>query len=156
MKLSTGELPMDKKQAKRLGNFLRAQRQAKGWSTHRLADESDQTQATVVRYEQGEFASPSPERLSRLAEALAVPVSDVLGMAGYPMSRALPSVRPYLRAKYRDLSDEALEDLSRDVQRVLTKHGIDPNDGPAAGEDEQPERSKAKASRSPSKKGGKK
>jgi transcriptional regulator with XRE-family HTH domain len=147
---------VDKKQAKRLGSFLKARRQAKGWSTHRLAEESGQTQATVVRYEQGEFASPSPERLSQLADALSVPVTEVLSMAGYPASRALPSVGPYLRAKYHDLSDDALDLLSRDVQRVLAKHGIDPNDGPAAGEDEQPERSAAKARRSPIKKGGKK
>lgn len=130
---------MDKKQAKRLGAFLKRYRQAKGWSTYQLAEASGQTQATVVRYEQGEFANPSPERLRRLAEALDVPAGDVLALADYLPPETLLSVGPYLRAKYRDLSDDDIAALNRDVERVLNRHGLHGNAGPAPGEDEQPE-----------------
>jgi transcriptional regulator with XRE-family HTH domain len=129
--------PMDDKKAKRLGTFLRKARQEHNLSTHELSRISGLNQATIVRLERGEFLSPDPEKLRAMAESLELNLSDVLLMAGYPMPAELPNVGPYLRTKYRDLPDEAVDQLQAQIGHVLKNHGIEPNEGPTAGEDEQ-------------------
>lgn len=130
---------MDPDQAKALGRFLRARREALGLSTRRLAALAQVPDSTIVRFEQGAYAAPSPDKLARLARALQVPLADIYALADYAVPADLPSVRPYLRTKYRNLSAEALDALSRDVCRVLARHGIDVTEAPLAGEDETPD-----------------
>jgi transcriptional regulator with XRE-family HTH domain len=144
---------MDRDQAKKLGSVFRARRTALGLSTTQVALASGQTQATVVRIEQGQFLNPDPDKLRALAEALDLNLADVLTLAGYPIPNELPSVGPYLRTKYRDLPSEAVDQLQAQVALVLRKHGIEPVDGPQAGEDEQPEDAR-RSSKQPTKKGG--
>jgi transcriptional regulator with XRE-family HTH domain len=91
---------------------------------------------TVLRIEQGEFATPGPDKLKALARALQLDLTDVWSMAGYAFDTDLPAPLPYLRAKYRDLPAKELRALSRDVARVLAEHGIDGTSRPAPGEDE--------------------
>ncbi len=130
---------MDRDQAKKLGLRLRQRRQALGLSTTQVAETSNQTQATVVRIEQGQFLSPDPDKLRALAEALDLNLADVLSLAGYPIPTELPSPGPYLRTKYRNLPAEAVDQLQAQIAQVLRQHGITPSDGPAEGEDELPE-----------------
>jgi transcriptional regulator with XRE-family HTH domain len=133
---------MDREQAKSLGATIRQRRKDLGLSTTRLAELTDMNQASIVRFEQGQFLNPDPEKLRAIAEALDLNLADVLAMAGYPIPIDLPSVGPYLRTKYSDLPEEAIDQLRDEVARVLRKHGIEPNDGPRDGEDELPEDSR--------------
>lgn len=129
---------MDQEQAQELGRRLREQRERLGLSTRELAERADTTHATIVRLEQGAFDAPAPDKLSRIADALGLGLADVYALADYSVPTELPSFRPYLRTKYRGLPAPALEQLERSFRRVAKQHGIDP-DGPAPGEDEQPE-----------------
>ena len=123
---------MDPDQAKALGQYLRSRREALKLSTRGLAALAGVPDSTIVRFEQGAYAAPSPDKLARLAEALGLNLADVYALANYAAPADLPSVGPYLRTKYRDLPPEALDALSRDVSRVLARHGIDPTGpGPA-------------------------
>jgi hypothetical protein len=88
-----------------------------------------------------------------MAESLDLNLSDVLLMADYPVPAELPSVGPYLRSKYRDLPNEAVDQLQAQIARVLKHHGIEPNEGPTAGEDEQPEAARPPTTQT-TKKGG--
>ena len=144
---------MDDKKAKRLGTFLRKSRQERNLSTHELSRISGLNQATIVRLEQGQFLSPDPDKLRAIAEALDLNLADVLTLADYPMPAELPSVGPYLRTKYRDLPGEAVDQLQAQIARVLKNHGIEPNDGPTAGEDEQTDVARPSAKQA-TKKGG--
>lgn len=128
---------MEPEQARRLGAYLRRARHAKGLSARQLGDLVNISDATVVRFENGNFTLPSPEKLARIAEALDVPVADVFALAGYAAPTELPSFTPYLRTKYRSLPETAVEEIEKYVTRIASKHGVSLS-GPAPGEDEGP------------------
>jgi len=128
---------MEPDQAKELGRKLRARREELGLSTRQLADQADMNDATIVRIEQGAFAAPRPDKLSRIAEALGLSLADVFALADYAVPDDLPSFRPYLRSKYRDMPTGAVEDLNKAFARIVKKHGYQP-EGPRNGEDEAP------------------
>lgn len=132
VKRVTEPRPMNPEQAQALGHFLRTRRHALGLSTRRLATLADVPDSTIVRFEQGAYAAPSADKLARLAQALQVPLADIYALAAYVVPSDLPSIGPYLRAKYRDLSPEALDALSRDVAQVFVRHGIDVTTAPLA------------------------
>jgi len=127
---------VDKKQAERLGKFLRRSRQTAGLSARQLAEHTDISDATVIRIENGQYRSPEAESLAQMAHALDIPVHDVFERAGFMTSDDLPAIAPYLRTKY-DLPPEAMEQIERFATRVAKQHGVDMN-GPKPGQDETP------------------
>jgi transcriptional regulator with XRE-family HTH domain len=139
---------MNPEQARELGRQLRARRDELGLSVRDLAKLAELDNGTIVRIEQGAFAAPRPDKLSRIAEALGLNLADVFALADYSVPSELPSFSPYLRTKYRDLPVPAVEELERSFKRIAKRHGFDPA-GPTPGEDEQPEPKPTK-----SKKGG--
>ena len=128
---------MEPEQAKRLGTYLREARQAKGLSARQLGDLTDINDATIVRFENGSFTAPAPDKLARIAEALDLPVADVFALAEYASPTELPSFTPYLRTKYRDLPDDAMAQIEKYVARIAKKHGV-ALEGPEPGQDESP------------------
>jgi transcriptional regulator with XRE-family HTH domain len=126
---------MDREQAKKLGSTLRARREQLGLSQRQLGQKTGIDDGTITRIEQGAFVAPRPDKLSRIADALGLSLADVFALADYAVPGDLPSFQPYLRHKYRDMPDEAVEDLNKAFERIVRKHGYDPN-GPSAGEDE--------------------
>ncbi len=109
---------MTNEQAEQLGKHLRARREHLGLSTHRLAAKAGITQPTVIRIEQGKFASPRPDKLARLAGVLELKLADLYAHAGYLVPDELPDIESYLAAKYRHLPGQArkqLADLARDL-----------------------------------------
>lgn len=78
--------------------------------------------------EAGRFARPSPEQLSIIARTLEVPLEDLYNLVGYRLPEGLPSLRPYLRAKY-DLPPEAIAELERYFDFLRHQYGI-PKDQP--------------------------
>jgi transcriptional regulator with XRE-family HTH domain len=139
---------MNPEQAKELGRQLRARRDDLGLSLRDLEKLAGVDNGTIVRIEQGAFAAPAPDKLSRIAEALKLSLADVFALADYAVPDDLPTFAPYLRTKYRDLPAPAVAELERSFKRIAKRHGIDPT-GPAPGEDEQPP-----ATPKPPKKGG--
>jgi transcriptional regulator with XRE-family HTH domain len=123
--------------AQRIGTYIRKHREARGLSQNKLAALSGVNQSTVIRIERGDFRQPNPETLQALVSALEVPLADVWSLAGYQVDGKLPSTLPFLRAKYRDLSDKEMDSLTNDVAYLLRQYGINPEDGPLPGEDEQ-------------------
>jgi len=126
---------MDAKQAKLLGKQLKEARTRLGLSARQVADRSGMADSNVLRLEQGAIASPRPETLKSLADALDLDLADLYAAAGYVQPTGLPSFSPYLRSKYADLPLSAQRELERTFEKIAAKHGYDPS-GPAAGEDE--------------------
>lgn len=139
---------MNPEQAKELGRQLRSRREELELSLRDLERLAGVDNGTIARIEQGAFAAPAPDKLSRIADALGLSLADVFALADYASPNELPSFQPYLRTKYRGLPTEAVEQLERSFQRLVKRHGLDAA-GPAPGEDEQPEEQPTKA-----KKGG--
>ena len=129
---------MKPKQAKKLGRYLRDRRNELGLSVRDLEEIAEVSNATIVRFEQGAFAAPAPDKLSRIAEALKLSLADVFALADYAVPSDLPAFTGYLRTKYRDLPAPAVEELERTFARIAKRHGFNPQ-GPAPGEDEQTE-----------------
>ena len=115
---------MEPDRAAALGQFLRARRQELGLSTRKLSAVAGVHDVTILRIERGEFASPRPDKLSRLAEALSVRLSDVFAMADYVAPSELPTLAPYLAVKYPGLPDDAVAAIGRYAARTARTHGI--------------------------------
>jgi len=128
---------MDREQAKKLGGYLQQARQAKALSLMGLSELTGVTDATISRIETGAFRAPAPDKLAQIAGALELPLADVFALAEYAVPADLPSFTPYMRSKYHDLPDEAVEQIERYAQKLARKHGVTLT-GPTAGQDEEP------------------
>jgi transcriptional regulator with XRE-family HTH domain len=128
---------VEPEQAKELGQRLRSRREELGLSLRQLAERAETTDTTIIRIEQGAYAAPAADKLARIADALDLSLADVFGLAEYAVPTDLPSFQPYLRSKYRGMPRGAVDDLNKAFERIVRKHGYDP-DGPRAGEDEAP------------------
>lgn len=130
---------MDDQQAKRLGALIKDQRLKLGIGLREAGRRTGIDDGLLSRMESGAILTPAPDKLARIAEVLGLPLSDIYAMADYAVPNDLPSPAIYLRTKYRgDISATAMKSLTRELDRLLAKHGLDPTSGPAPGEDETP------------------
>jgi transcriptional regulator with XRE-family HTH domain len=111
-------------QGTQLGQLLKARRETSGLSTHRLAAAAEMDQATIVRLEAGSIVAPRPDKLSRIAQVLGISGADVFALAGYAVPTDLPTLRPYLFAKYRELLAEDIDKIEAYVARIAKKRGF--------------------------------
>ncbi len=118
-----------------LGGLVKQRRQERGLMAKDLAQRIDVTPSTITRIEQGALYSPRPHILAKIANELDLPVSDLFALADYLAPTQLPAFTPYLRTKYRDMPDEAKEELEASFSKIAKKYGY-LADGPAPGEDE--------------------
>jgi hypothetical protein len=77
--------------------------------------------------EHGVTRAPRPDKLARLAEVLGLTLADVAGTAGYLVAGDLPSFGPYLIAKYPELSEAAMTELTRRFKelRAISRDAAD-------------------------------
>ena len=115
---------MEPDRATALGQVLRARREELGLSTRQLSAQAGVNDVTIVRIERGEFAAPRPDKLSRLADALGLRLADIFAMADYVAPSELPTLAPYLQAKYPGLPDDAVAAIGRYAARTAKQHGI--------------------------------
>jgi transcriptional regulator with XRE-family HTH domain len=91
--------------------------------------------ATVSQLEAGSILSPQPDTLRAIAQVLDLNVSDLYAVTDWLPAGELPTLKPYLRAKYRDLDEQAIADIEAYANRRVQRHG---GTGPIDREDEQP------------------
>ena len=115
---------MKPEQGTQLGQLLKARREDCGLSTHRLAAAAEMDQATIVRLEAGTIGAPRPDKLSRIAQVLGISGADVFALAGYAVPTDLPTLRPYLFAKYHELLAEDVDKIEAFVARIARKRGF--------------------------------
>jgi transcriptional regulator with XRE-family HTH domain len=110
--------------SKRLGEFVRSRRHAKGLSlTH--AERRSGVDATYwSKLELGEYKSPNPRYLAAMANTLGVPVQELYGLADYYLPDQLPSLAPYLRSRY-ELDDRQVAELYRLFEEIRARGGDD-------------------------------
>lgn len=102
-----------------------------------LGTASGVNMSSIVLLERGDILTPQPDTLKALAGTLGLAVSDLFTVAGWLPADELPTLKPYLRAKYRSLDDQAIADLERYADNLTRRHGID--HGPLDHEDEGPD-----------------
>jgi transcriptional regulator with XRE-family HTH domain len=111
-----------------LGEAVRARRLARGWSLADAANASGLHHSYWSKLENGFYQTPAPKYLQIIASVLEMPIEDLHGLAGYTVSKELPSFKPYLRAKY-DLPPEAIAQLESYMSFLRNQYGI-PKDQP--------------------------
>jgi transcriptional regulator with XRE-family HTH domain len=104
-----------------LGQYLEQGRQNAGLSLRQLAAASDIPMSTVNRLLKDEVESPSAEHLQQLANVLELDPAEVFAFIGVTPPQGLPSVAPYLRAKYK-LSGDALSEAEQQLRRIIEKY----------------------------------
>ena len=108
-----------------LGGFVRKLREAAGLTVRGLARASGVDATGISRLERGEYESPEPRTLARLAAALGVDVGDLYRMADYPQpTEQLPTFQPYLRARY-DLTPDEIAQLAAHFDLINERHARD-------------------------------
>jgi len=122
-------------QAQQLGELLRSRRLLLGLRLRQLAASTGLTIATLSEIETGVNLSPYPDTLKKLAGGLGLPISDLYLAIDWLPAGELPTLRPYLRAKYQGLDEGAIADIEAYANRRAQRHG---GTGPLDREDEQP------------------
>jgi transcriptional regulator with XRE-family HTH domain len=120
-------------EAQKLADLLRMKRETLGLSAHEVARRAGVNVGTVTRIELAQIPSPRPESLTAIGDVLGIPAADLFAVADWLPRKELPTFRPYLRAKYRELPDEAIAEIEGFLTQLARKHGVG---GPADGEDE--------------------
>lgn len=113
--------------------MLRQHRLAVGLSAREVARRANVDVGTVTRLELGQILSPRPENLRSIAAVLDIPVADLFAVADWLPKDDLPTFRPYLRSKYRDLPPEAVKEIEDVFERLARDHRLE---GPRDHEDE--------------------
>lgn len=129
---------MTPEQTQQLTTILKRKREEAGLSNAEVARRAGVDVGTVWRIEQGMIASPKVESLQAIGEVLGISTSDLFATVGWMPSTELPTIRPYLRSKYRDLPPEAVAEIEAEFDAIAKKHGVsfDTANGPKDGEDE--------------------
>jgi transcriptional regulator with XRE-family HTH domain len=122
---------------RQFGQYIKQLREKRKLSVRGLASKAGLNSGELSRMENGN-RNPRPDKLKALATALEVPLADLFAMAGYTVPYDLPSMAPYLHARYGHLPEETLSAVNDYLERLIDEHGLDPN-GPLAFEDERTE-----------------
>jgi transcriptional regulator with XRE-family HTH domain len=107
---------------KELGSKLRDVRELKKLSLAAVAKPAGMSPTALQKLERGDVESPSPHRLHRLAEVLAISYTDLMQLAGYivPSEDDADPARASANVLLQALSsDDLTEEELRDVAEYL-------------------------------------
>jgi transcriptional regulator with XRE-family HTH domain len=124
---------MTNDQAKVLGALIRAKRERRGVSLHRLEAETGLPLSWLVYLEAGRSLEPLPDRVARLAEWLGIDPAKIDKVSGNYLAQSLPTVRTYFRSKGKATAAE-LDELERVIAEVQSRYRqADSKDGVRGG-----------------------
>jgi transcriptional regulator with XRE-family HTH domain len=115
---------MSTNDARKLGSYLKASREAAGLSTRALGTKAGVNDSTVVRLEHGLRNGPRPDVLTKVATALNIDVADIFALAGYAIPTQLPGLAAYLHLKYGYLPQPAQDELVTYLRHLHTRYGL--------------------------------
>jgi hypothetical protein len=91
---------MTPEQTMKLINLLGQKRKESGLSVNEVARRANVDPGTVWRIEQGMIATPRAESLMAIGGVLGILPADLFATVGWLTADELPTIGPYLRAKY--------------------------------------------------------
>lgn len=116
------------------GAYLRQLRKDRKLGVRELAREAGINDGNLTRIENG-TRIPQPQTLKALALALDLPLSDLFAMANYLLPHDLPSMVPYLHARYGHLPDAVFTEVADYFIQLAEDYELD-LEGPVGREDE--------------------
>lgn len=126
---------MNQEQSQKLARMLRSRREELGLSASQLARQASVAVGTVTRIELAQIPAPKVESLRSIADALDIPITDLLATAALLRGDELPTMPVYLKLKYRDMSPKTVAEINRYVESIMSRHKHAAA-GPTGGEDE--------------------
>ncbi len=110
---------MTEVQARELGRLLKQARRSRKLSLRAVDELSGVSYGWLRRLEQGAMLKPAPSKLTRVAEALGIPPERIDRITRGQVSRELPPIRTYFRAKYQLTPTEItqIEELFDQIRR---------------------------------------
>ncbi len=107
-----------------LGRLIRQQRNAQGLTLAQVETKTKINKGSLHKIEQGAIERPNPDYLKRIALALGTEVEDYMTLAGYAVG--LPSLAPYLRARY-DVTPETAAQVEAYFRFIRQNNGQAPD-----------------------------
>ena len=104
-----------------LGQLIRQARERAGLSLRNLEAITGISRTMLHRLELDQVYDPSADTLLRLADALELNSDDLFILMGHQPSTDLPSLAPYLRAKYQ-LPPNALAEAGQALREIFKKY----------------------------------
>ena len=120
---------MTPEQTVQLIGVLANKRRESNLSVNEVARRAEVDPGTVWRIEQGMIPTPKAESLNAIGKVLGIPSIDLFAIVGWIPSDELPSIGPYLRAKYGQLPAEAAQEIEKYFDATAYTYGVNIDDG---------------------------
>jgi transcriptional regulator with XRE-family HTH domain len=110
---------MTEVQARELGRLFKQARRSRKLSLRALDELSGVTYGWINKLEHGATADPTPSKLTKVAEVLGIAPERIDRITRGQVSRDLPPIRTYFRAKYQLSPEEIaqIEELFDQIRR---------------------------------------
>jgi transcriptional regulator with XRE-family HTH domain len=120
---------MTEVQARELGRLFKQARRKMKLSLRRLDELSGVSYGWLMRLERGQMVTPAPSKLTTVAKVLGIPPERIDLITRGQVSRDLPTIRTYFRAKYQ-LTPEEIRQIEELFDRIR-RDRPDPSEGTA-------------------------
>jgi transcriptional regulator with XRE-family HTH domain len=115
-----------------LADILRTAREQHGWSAREVARRAGVDVGRVTLLERCKVEQPRIDTVRAIAQVLHVPLADIYTLIHWLPKSELPALRPYMRAKFEQLPDDAVAEVERFIATLADRYGS----GPVNHEDE--------------------
>jgi transcriptional regulator with XRE-family HTH domain len=121
---------MTEVQARELGRLFKQARRTRKLSLRGLDELSGVSYGWLSRLERGRMITPAPSKLTRVAEVLGIAPERIDRITRGRVSRDLPTIRTYFRAKYQLTPQEItqIEELFDQIRRDRQHPDIEAED----------------------------
>jgi len=115
---------MTEVQARELGRLIKQARRTRKLSLRALDELTGASYGWLARLERGVMLAPAPSKLTRVAEALGIAPERIDRITRGRISRDLPTIRTYFRAKYKLNPEEItqIEEVFDQIRRSRREH----------------------------------
>lgn len=119
---------MTDEERNQLAELLRVSRARKDLSAREVARRAGVDEATVRLLERSRIRHPRVDTVRAIAHVLGIPIADIYALVHWLPEDELPSFRPYMRAKYAELPDNAVAEIEQLVDDLTRRYGTGPDD----------------------------
>jgi len=112
---------MTEEKARQLGRLVKQARRAHGLTLRDLDGLTGVSYAWLGKLEGGRIPAPAPSKLTKVAEVLDLPPERIDQIMRGQVSRDLPPIRTYFRAKY-NLKPEEIREIEGVFDRIQRSH----------------------------------
>ncbi len=115
---------MTEVQARELGRLFKQARRSRKLSLRALDELTGVSYGWLSRLERGQMITPAPSKLTKVAEVLGIAPERIDRITRGRISRDLPPIRTYFRAKYKLKPEEIrqIEELFDQIRRNRREH----------------------------------